>query len=70
MKILFVSQLYPPLVYGGGEYIFSKWAEELVKKGHKVTVITQNLKGSPKNEKINGVNVLRVGPKIEYKNRI
>jgi len=67
MKILFVSQLYPPLVYGGGEYIFSKWAEELVKKGHKVTVITQNLKGSPKNEKINGVNVLRVGPKIEYK---
>jgi glycosyltransferase involved in cell wall biosynthesis len=66
MKILYFTQLYPPMLYGGGEYIFSKWAERMAKKGHDVTVITQKIVNTKSNEVLNGVKVLRIPPTIKY----
>ena len=45
MQILYFSQLFYPAIFGGGEYIFYHWAKELVKNGHDIFVITQNLRG-------------------------
>lgn len=67
MKILFLTQLYPPLVYGGGEYIFAKWAQEFARRGHDVCVITQKIVGTVSFETVNGVSIHRVGPEIRYK---
>jgi glycosyltransferase involved in cell wall biosynthesis len=66
MKILYFTQLYPPMLYGGGEYIFSKWAERMAKKGHDVTVITQKIVNTKSNEILNGVKVFRIPPAIKY----
>jgi len=66
VKILYITQLYHPLLYGGGEYIFTKWAEEMARRGHIVLVITQKITGTNSYEKINGVNVYRVKPEIKY----
>lgn len=67
MKILYFCQLYPPAVYGGGEYLFFQWARELVRRGHKVFTITQRLVGERNFEVVNGIHVYRVGPAIKYK---
>ena len=67
MKILYFCQLYPPAICGGGEYIFYQFAKELARRGHKVFVITQRLKGMANYEKLSGISVYRVGPPIEYK---
>lgn len=42
MKILFVSNLYPPVVYGGYERLCFLVAEELKKQGHEICVLTSN----------------------------
>jgi glycosyltransferase involved in cell wall biosynthesis len=67
MNILYFCQSFPPALYGGGEFIFFQWAKELAKRGHKVHVITQRLKGITDFEIIEGVHIHRVGPPIEYK---
>jgi len=67
MNILYFCQLYPPALYGGGEYIFFQWAKELVKRGHKVFAITQRLEGTRSFEEIEGIQVYRVKPVIRYK---
>jgi glycosyltransferase involved in cell wall biosynthesis len=66
MKILYITQLYPPMLYGGGEYIFAKWAEEMARRGDEVSVITQKIAGTSSFERLNGVNVHRIKPEIEY----
>lgn len=66
MKILYLTQLYPPMLYGGGEYIFAKWAEEFARRGDEVSVITQKIAGTSSFERLNGVNVHRIKPEIEY----
>lgn len=66
MKILLCTQLYPPLLYGGGEYIFSKWAQELARRGHEVSVITQRIEGTKRFEKKGGIKIYRVEPKLSY----
>ena len=66
MKILYLTQLYPPMLYGGGEYIFSKWAEEIARRGHEVSVITQKITGTDSFERLNGVNIHRIKPEIQY----
>lgn len=66
MHILYMTQLYAPMLFGGGEYVFSKWAEELASRGHVITVITQRFKGTKDAELLNGVKVYRVSPQIEY----
>lgn len=59
MKILMFNYEYPPL--GGGGGVFNKQlAEELVKGGNSVTVITSNFSSNKPIEMINGVEVLRV----------
>jgi glycosyltransferase involved in cell wall biosynthesis len=67
MKILYFCQLFPPALHGGGEYIFFQWAKELIRRGHKVFVVTQRLKGVKDFEYINSISVYRVGPATEYK---
>jgi len=67
MKILYFCQLYFPAIYGGGEYIFFYWAKELVRRGHKVYVVAQRIRGGKDYEVIDGINVYRTGPAVEYK---
>jgi glycosyltransferase involved in cell wall biosynthesis len=59
MKVLFVLENYLPHI-GGVETLFMNLTEELVKKGHKIKIITHRIKGTKKYEKINGVEVHRV----------
>ncbi|MBI5734217.1 MAG: glycosyltransferase [Candidatus Kerfeldbacteria bacterium] len=40
MKLTVVSNLYPPFVRGGAEYLASNLVRELVKQGHEVSVVT------------------------------
>ena len=70
MKILYLTQLYAPLVYGGGEYIFAKWAEEMARRGHEISVITQKINGTHEYERLNGVDVYRIKPEIKYKSAL
>ncbi|NQE54767.1 D-inositol-3-phosphate glycosyltransferase [ANME-1 cluster archaeon GoMg3.2] len=62
MKICIISSLYPPFIIGGAEISVKRAAEELVKRGHEVFVIStsQNRKSSIGN--INGVKVYRINP--------
>lgn len=59
MKILFICENYLPH-YGGAEVVFKNLAENYVKKGHQVTLLTHQLEGTRKEEEINGVKVIRV----------
>jgi len=61
MCIAHVVHSYFPRV-GGIERVVQYLAEEQAKLGHEVTVITSNVDvaGSPKEERINGVNVVRL----------
>jgi len=59
MKILFICENYIPH-YGGAEVVFKNLAEGYVKLGHKVTLLTHQLKKTKKKEIINGVKVIRV----------
>ncbi len=61
MRILYFTQLFYPALFGGGEYIFYQWAIDLVKKGHDVHVITQNLSGTKSYENHKGMQIYRVG---------
>jgi len=66
MNILYFCQIYAPLLYGGGEYIFFHWAKELAKRGHKIYVISQNIEGESNFDNINGIVIYRVGPNISF----
>lgn len=59
MNILIVSHEYPPIGGGGANacYYLSK---EYAKSGHCVTIVTALYKDLPKEETINGVQVIRV----------
>lgn len=59
MNITIVLENYWPHI-GGVEVLFQTIAEGLVKKGHKVTVVTHKVKGSKKHEAKNGVKIHRV----------
>ena len=59
MRILFVLENYWPNV-GGVETLFRGAAEELAHRGHKVTVVTSRLSGTPAREEHGGVIVRRV----------
>jgi glycosyltransferase involved in cell wall biosynthesis len=66
LNIFFYCQLYPPAIFGGGEYIFFQWAKELAKRGHNVTTIAQKLDGTLDYEVIDGIHVYRTGAPIKY----
>lgn len=59
MKILFVCENYLPHI-GGAEVVFKNLAEGYVKKGHQVTLLTHQMKGTRRKEEIDGVKVVRV----------
>ena len=59
MKLLCLNYEYPPL--GGGGAVVSKGlAEELVKAGHEVDLVTSGMKSLPEREIIGGVAIRRV----------
>ena len=62
MKFIITVETYNPCK-DGVQVITSQFAESLVKRGHKVTVITSDRYGGIKQDIINGVNVLRVNLK-------
>jgi len=59
MKILFVVENYYPHI-GGVETVFRNLAEALVKKNHKVEIVTHRLKNTKEYEELNGVRIYRV----------
>lgn len=59
MRILFVCENYFPH-HGGAEVVFKNLAENYVKRGHPVTVLTHRLPRTKKNETINGVKIIRI----------
>lgn len=59
MKILFICENYIPH-YGGVEVVFKNLAEGYVQQGHHISLLTQRLKATPKQENIGGVSVQRV----------
>lgn len=68
MHILIANNIYPPIMAGGAELIVAELAEGLVRRGHKVTVVSTC---SPKSEPYpieirNGVEVIRFFPKNRY----
>lgn len=67
MKILFLTNLYPPYVRGGAEYLGAQVAEEMVRQGHEVAVVTavpwrSVKKFSPELREETGVRVYRFYP--------
>ncbi len=65
MRILYFTQLFYPVLFGGGEYIFYQWAKDLSKKGHQVFVITQRLENTSPHETVNGIEIFRVGSPVK-----
>ena len=59
MRILMLSDLYPPIV-GGVERHVQTLSRELVRRGHHVAVATLRHRGSPAFEDDNGVQVYRL----------
>lgn len=59
MNVLFIVENYPPH-YGGVELVFQNTCEGLAARGHKVAVVTHLIKNTPRREKRNGVDVVRV----------
>ncbi len=59
MKILMLSDLYPPII-GGGERHVQSLSGELSKRGHEVTVCTIGHRGLPEYEEEGGVKLHRL----------
>jgi glycosyltransferase involved in cell wall biosynthesis len=59
MKILMLCYEYPP-IGGGGAKVVHGLTSELVKKGHKVDLVTMGYKNLPKYEKKENLNIYRV----------
>lgn len=59
MKILVLSSYFLPHRGGVEQYVYQT-SRRLVKRGHKVWVVTSRLKGMKKKEVIDGIHILRV----------
>lgn len=60
MHVLAIVPYFYPHI-GGGETHLRQLAEQLVRRGHGVTVLTQGLAGSPAHERIGAIEVRRFG---------
>ena len=58
-SLLFASEYYPPFAPGGAEWSSAAWAAALVRRGHRVTVVTPNYGAAPREER-DGATVIRV----------
>ena len=65
MNVLLLSQFFST-TKGGGEYVFKTIAKVLVQNGHKVWVITNNVKGEEYQES-ESLKIITVKPTLEYK---
>lgn len=65
MKICFINYFFVPYYNRGGEIRLYEIAKRLVKKGHKVDIVTLKIKGRKDKENIDGINVYHIGPVIE-----
>ncbi len=70
MKITQFIHLYPPAIYGGGEFLFFQYAKELAKRGHEVNVITQMLHNTKRFEVLEGVKIHRIGRPLRYEGHL
>ena len=68
MNIILLSQFFST-TKGGGEYVFKTIAKVMAKNGHKVWVITNNVKGENYEESEN-LKIITVNPTLEYKGGI
>ncbi len=59
MRILIINYEYPP-IGGGGGFVTRDICENMVSRGHIVTVVTSKFQGLAGRETVNGVNVIRV----------
>ena len=59
MNILVINYEYPP-IGGGGGVICKDISEEIVLKGHRVTVVTSQYDSLPRHEIVNGVTIIRL----------
>ena len=57
MKILVTHEKFPPEIAGGGETIVYNLVKGLIKKGHRVTVLTT---GNPKIKEYDGIKTIRI----------
>jgi glycosyltransferase involved in cell wall biosynthesis len=63
MHVLLVSSLYNPYILGGAEIVVEQLAKGLVKKGHRVTVVSTCGHAERESESLqDGVNVVRFFP--------
>lgn len=60
MRVMILSALYPPLIYGGAEKAAWQLAEALVAEGDDVSVITLHPATEESTEILNGVRVYRI----------
>ena len=60
LRLLYVLDNYWPNV-GGAERGFKALCEGMVRRGHSVTVLTSRLAGTPPEETVGGVKIVRVG---------
>ena len=65
MNILLLSQFFST-TKGGGEYVFKTIANSLAQNGHKVWIITNNVKDE-KYEESDNLKIIPVKPTIQYK---
>ena len=65
LNILLLSQFFST-TKGGGEYVFKTIAKNMAQNGHKVWVITNNVKGETYQESEN-LKIIPVNPTIQYK---
>ena len=68
MHVVLANNIYPPHVAGGAELIVKYLAEQLVQRGHRVTVVsTCDPSMEPYPEEVtNGVRVIRFFPRNLY----
>ena len=59
MKLLFISEYFPPKIMGGGEINLFLLAKALIKQGVEVTVLTSYHPGLKKYEVMEGIKVIR-----------
>lgn len=69
MRILMVSDFYPPFV-GGVEVLVSSLSRELVRRGHEVAVATLAAPGLPPEDDDDGVRIHRIGSTTQRAERL
>jgi len=59
MRILFISEYYPPIIMGGGEINLAQIAQELARQKHEIIVLTSYFPTLATEEVVQGVTILR-----------